>query len=54
MIYIIYNNIFTNIGTAEERGLIAWANQMNLSNEPTTGEESSTYDFPIGMDMLRK
>lgn len=43
-----------SIGSPEERGLIAWGRQMNLSNEPTTGEESSTYDFPVGMDTLRK
>lgn len=27
---------------------------MNLTSEPTTGEESSTYDFPVGMKLLRK
>jgi len=43
-----------NKGTPEERGLIAWANEMNLTSEPTTGEETSTYDFPIGMNALRK
>jgi len=43
-----------NIGTPEERGLIAWANEMNLTSEPTTGEETSTYDFPVGMKALRK
>lgn len=42
------------LGTAEERGLIAWGHEMNLTSGPTTGEESSTYDFPIGMEMLRK
>ncbi|XP_022167516.1 solute carrier family 23 member 2 isoform X1 [Myzus persicae] len=41
-------------GTPEERGLIAWANEMNLTSEPTTGEETCTYDFPIGMNALRK
>ncbi|CAI6358545.1 unnamed protein product [Macrosiphum euphorbiae] len=41
-------------GTPEERGLIAWANEMNLTSEPTTGEETSTYDFPVGMNALRK
>lgn len=47
-------NVFSLIGTPEERGLIAWGNQMNLTNEPTLGEESNTYDFPIGMETLRK
>ncbi|KAL5237381.1 hypothetical protein ACI65C_004791 [Semiaphis heraclei] len=41
-------------GTPEERGLIAWANEMNLTSEPTTGEETSTYDFPVGMNAIRK
>ncbi|XP_025422632.1 solute carrier family 23 member 2 [Sipha flava] len=41
-------------GTPEERGLIAWGKEMNLTSAPTTGEESSTYDFPIGMETLRK
>lgn len=42
------------IGTPEERGLVAWAKEMNLTSEPTTGEETSTYDFPVGMELLRK
>ncbi|XP_050531173.1 solute carrier family 23 member 2 isoform X2 [Daktulosphaira vitifoliae] len=41
-------------GTPEERGLIAWGKEMNLANEPTNNEESSTYDFPVGMNLLRK
>lgn len=41
-------------GTPEERGLIAWSKQMDLINDPTTSEESSTYDFPVGMTVLRK
>lgn len=27
---------------------------MNLTSEPTTGEETCTYDFPVGMNALRK
>lgn len=46
--------VIVNIGTPEERGLIAWANEMNLTSEPTTGEETSTYDFPVGMNAIRK
>ncbi|XP_050425734.1 solute carrier family 23 member 1-like isoform X1 [Adelges cooleyi] len=41
-------------GTPEERGLIAWGKEMNLVNEPTAGEETSTFDFPVGMGLLRK
>ncbi|VVC27101.1 Hypothetical protein CINCED_3A010658 [Cinara cedri] len=41
-------------GTPEERGLIAWGKQMDLTNDPTTGDESSTFDFPVGMALLRK
>lgn len=44
-------------GTREERGLIAWENEMSLkgddethANEPT----SSTFDFPYGMSALRR
>lgn len=44
-------------GTKEERGIIAWENEMSLesgdnnnSNTPT----SSTFDFPFGMDVLRR
>jgi len=60
---IVRNSLFVKIntytfivnkGTPEERGLIAWANEMNLTSEPTTGEERSTYDFPVGMNVLRK
>lgn len=47
-------NAFLSTGTPEERGLIAWGKEMNLNSDPTTGEESSTYDFPIGMETLRK
>jgi len=27
---------------------------MNLTSEPKTDQESSTYDFPIGMELLRR
>jgi len=40
-------------GTKQERGITQWSKEMALSvDEETT--ESSTYDFPIGMDTLRK
>ncbi|XP_075211901.1 solute carrier family 23 member 2 isoform X2 [Lycorma delicatula] len=42
-------------GTPEERGLIAWANEMKLSTEP--GDEDNdddTYNFPVGMGFVRK
>lgn len=40
-------------GTPEERGLIEWEKQMELKvNSETT--EGSTYDFPIGMETIKK
>ncbi|XP_046676697.1 solute carrier family 23 member 1 isoform X2 [Homalodisca vitripennis] len=43
-------------GTPEERGLIAWAEQMKLETTPTDdhSQEKSTYDFPIGMSLVRR
>lgn len=43
-------------GTPEERGLIAWADQMKLSKDedPEAAHQSSTYDFPIGMKLIRR
>jgi solute carrier family 23 (nucleobase transporter), member 1 len=46
-------------GTPEERGLIAWSNEMSLVDQKDVVNldgsiESSTYDFPFGMSMLRK
>lgn len=44
-------------GTAEERGLIAWADQMKLSkndDDLDAGHQSSTYDFPIGMKLVKR
>lgn len=41
-------------GTPEERGLIAWSNEMALKVEDTTNDgEPSTFDFPYGMQLLR-
>lgn len=45
------------IGTREERGLIAWAKEMELTGaDMGTGdvEKPSTYDFPYGMNILRR
>lgn len=39
-------------GTPEERGLIAWAEQMKLSSGDEK-DEKSTYDFPVGMGLMR-
>ncbi|XP_054284348.1 solute carrier family 23 member 1 isoform X2 [Macrosteles quadrilineatus] len=40
-------------GTPKERGLTAWAEQMKL--ETSSGEhESSTYDFPVGMGLVKR
>lgn len=41
-------------GTDKERGLIAWKKQMVLKFDTDQKEEKSTYDFPIGMGLLRK
>ena len=48
-------------GTPEERGLKAWANEMSLNMEPSEDDEKidkeyvyNTFDFPIGMTVLRK
>lgn len=43
-------------GTKEERGLIAWSKEMELnpSEEQIDNQERSTYDFPVGMDVLRR
>ncbi|XP_046989524.1 solute carrier family 23 member 1 isoform X1 [Schistocerca americana] len=41
-------------GTPEERGLIAWQAEMNLSAEGSDSDAPSTYDFPIGMSVLRR
>ena len=42
-------------GTDEERGIIAWGKEISSKVDPTADpNESSTYDFPIGMKTLRK
>uniref|UniRef100_T1H7Q0 Uncharacterized protein n=1 Tax=Rhodnius prolixus TaxID=13249 RepID=T1H7Q0_RHOPR len=42
-------------GSDEERGIIAWKKQMVLKSDPVLSEqEESTYDFPIGMELLKK
>uniref|UniRef100_A0A0K8S4G3 Solute carrier family 23 member 2 n=3 Tax=Lygus hesperus TaxID=30085 RepID=A0A0K8S4G3_LYGHE len=42
-------------GTDEERGLIKWSKQMELKSEASDGPyERSTYDFPVGMGLLRR
>ncbi|KDR08101.1 Solute carrier family 23 member 1 [Zootermopsis nevadensis] len=40
-------------GDLEERGLIAWHNQMKLEPEEA-GDTTSTYDFPVGMELVRR
>lgn len=48
------NNRFA--GTRVERGLVAWEKEMSLKQtEPNENEStSSTFDFPFGMDLLRR
>lgn len=44
-------------GTPEDRGLIAWANEMELNFDSTSDSDeyvSNTFDFPIGMKLLRR
>ncbi|XP_026324801.1 solute carrier family 23 member 2 isoform X5 [Hyposmocoma kahamanoa] len=40
-------------GTDEERGLAAWAKEMSL-DAAGASEEGDTYDFPIGMNLIRR
>lgn len=47
------------LGTAEERGLIKWAEQMELTTKTDVesnreDKPSDTYDFPIGMETLKR
>ncbi|XP_076233301.1 solute carrier family 23 member 1 [Calliopsis andreniformis] len=46
-------------GTPEERGLIAWANEMELNTTTDEKEDQgeyvpNTFDFPFGMNVLRR
>ncbi|XP_053676187.1 solute carrier family 23 member 2 [Anopheles nili] len=45
-------------GTREERGLVAWSKEMALevdpSDEELPGEQRNTFDFPYGMELLRR
>nr|CAD7200724.1 unnamed protein product [Timema douglasi] len=41
-------------GTDKERGLIAWQDQMKLTSDEDTDDLPSTYDFPIGMSLIKR
>ncbi|XP_039281057.1 solute carrier family 23 member 2 [Nilaparvata lugens] len=42
-------------GTPEERGLIAWANEMKLSTDcAEQDDDDGTYNFPVGMAFVRR
>ncbi|XP_054725358.1 solute carrier family 23 member 2 [Anastrepha obliqua] len=41
-------------GTAEERGLVEWANEMPLGDANVNDGTATDYDFPWGMETLRK
>lgn len=41
-------------GTPEERGLIKWNNEMSLKRSDSDFAEKSTYDFPFGMDTIKR
>lgn len=40
-------------GTDEERGLKAWAKEMSLE-ALGANEHGDTYDFPVGMSLIRR
>lgn len=41
-------------GTKNERGIIAWENEMSLHCVNDDSKTTSTYDFPSGMAALRR
>lgn len=41
-------------GTPAERGLIDWANEMPLGDDNINDGTATDYDFPYGMDTIRK
>ncbi|XP_055379183.1 solute carrier family 23 member 1 isoform X2 [Condylostylus longicornis] len=41
-------------GTDEERGLVEWSKEMDLGDGDVVEKPSSDYDFPMGMDLLKK
>lgn len=51
---------FHAAGTKAERGLIAWEKEMELTGAGDASVDGngdikqSTYDFPYGMDLLRR
>ncbi|KAL9893590.1 solute carrier family 23 member 1 isoform 1-T1 [Glossina fuscipes fuscipes] len=42
------------LGSPAERGLIEWANQMPLSSDYVNDGSSTDYDFPYGMNALKR
>lgn len=40
-------------GTLEERGVIGWSKEVELKTDRSS-TESSTYDFPFGMSLLKR
>lgn len=44
---------FFLLGTRSERGLDAWEKEMSLTGS-SEEDGKSTYDFPYGMDTLRR
>lgn len=43
-------------GSREDRGLVAWEKEMSLKQCETNDSEpnASTFDFPFGMNALRR
>ena len=50
--YIRLNGLII-LGTPEERGLVKWQAMLN-SSQGGNKSSSQTYEFPIGMDAMRK
>ncbi|KAF9823639.1 hypothetical protein SFRURICE_009184 [Spodoptera frugiperda] len=52
-LFCVMFGMISAFGTDEERGLAAWAKEMSL-DAAGASEEGDTYDFPIGMGLIRR
>lgn len=46
--------IFKCLGTPEERGLIKWSDEMPLGDDNVNDGTATDYDFPSGMETLKR
>jgi hypothetical protein len=46
--------LLVSLGTPKDRGLIAWREQMDLVSDKERADLPSTYDFPVGMEFLKR